>query len=202
MGYPPLQLIKPRLRSQCRWVNQGRARRVAQAFELAGTTSAVSAPSFARFVKGGSWNIHTMGRTHVVSTASRPALAKNARTGHPRLCYWSGNHKPKGGHLPTSRGETWCAPRHLWSELPDAVRWHRRCRGPSTPQNDPLRESFCFAQDDSVDLCYGINSVDSCYRTSGTHVPTMPSRSVLLSDRSGSAGARRYCRRDSDRCAP
>jgi len=74
--------------------------RMAQAFDLAGTTSAGGAPSFAHFAKGGSGNAHPMGRAHVVSTSSRPALAKNARTGHPQSCYRRGNQNRRSGHPP------------------------------------------------------------------------------------------------------
>src|ERR1022692_2238120 len=75
-------------------------RRVAQVFDLAGTLALGGAPSFAHFAKGGSWNVHTMGRTHVASTASRPALAKNARTGYPQSCNRRGNQNRRPGHPP------------------------------------------------------------------------------------------------------
>jgi len=47
----------------------------------------VGAPSFAHFARAGTWNASATGcaeRTKVVSAASLPALAKNARTGHPQ----------------------------------------------------------------------------------------------------------------------
>src|ERR1039458_8669295 len=72
-------------------------RRVAQAFDLGGIAGAGGTPSFAHFAKGGSWNVHTMGRTHVASTASRPALAKNARTGYPQSCNRRGNQNRRPG---------------------------------------------------------------------------------------------------------
>jgi len=34
----------------------------------------------------------------------------------------------------------------------DAASDRDECRGPSTPQNDSLRESFCYAQDDNLEL--------------------------------------------------
>jgi len=47
-----------------------------------------------------------------------------------------------------------CHPERSEGPLPD-----RRCalggRGPSTPQNNSLRESFCFAQDDNFLLMSG-----------------------------------------------
>ena len=63
--------------------------RVAQALDLAGTSNTVGAPFFAFFAKGGNHeridNRVCAERTKVVSAASPPALAKNARTGHPQL---------------------------------------------------------------------------------------------------------------------
>src|SRR5208282_6336777 len=32
------------------------------------------------------------------------------------------------------------------------------CRGPSTPRNDSLRESFCYAQDDNLELIYDVST--------------------------------------------
>jgi len=46
-----------------------------QAFDLAGTNNTGGAPSFAHFAKGGSRNVRTTGRTHVVSAVSLPALS-------------------------------------------------------------------------------------------------------------------------------
>src|SRR5271157_3180272 len=34
------------------------------------------------------------------SAASPPTLAKNARMGHPQLCYWRGNQNRRVGHPP------------------------------------------------------------------------------------------------------
>jgi len=60
---------------------------VAQAFDLAGITNTVGAPSFAFLAKGGHQERIRNGvcaeRTKVASAASLPALAKSARTGHP-----------------------------------------------------------------------------------------------------------------------
>jgi hypothetical protein len=62
------------------------ARRVAQAFDLAGTINIVVAPSFAHFAKGG--NLKRMRdrvgeRTKIVSAASLPALAKKRKDWAP-----------------------------------------------------------------------------------------------------------------------
>jgi hypothetical protein len=75
--------------------------RLPLAFDLAGTTSAGGAQSFEHFAKGGSWNAHATGRTHVESTASRPALAKNTRTGH------SGSNMGAGPPFPTAHSRGW-----------------------------------------------------------------------------------------------
>ena len=61
--------------------------RVAQAFDLAGAKNKVGAPSLAHLAKGGNLGTHArLGcrATKVVSAGSLPALAKNARTGHPQ----------------------------------------------------------------------------------------------------------------------
>ena len=81
-------------------------RRVAQAFDLAGINNTGGGPSFAHFAKGGSGNVRTPGRTPVISAASLPALAKNARTGHPHLYYWRGNQNRKVCHPPRGTAAT------------------------------------------------------------------------------------------------
>jgi len=45
-------------------------RRVSQAFDFAAINNTGGAPSFAHFAKGGSGNVRTTGRTHVVSAMS------------------------------------------------------------------------------------------------------------------------------------
>ena len=69
-------------------------RRLAQALvlDLAGTGSGEGAPSFSRFLREG-WEAKCShnGTNNIVSAASPPALAKNARTRHPEL--WCGKEK-------------------------------------------------------------------------------------------------------------
>jgi hypothetical protein len=73
------------------------SRRVAPAFDLAGTTSAGGAPSFAHFAKGGSWNVHTMGRTacRIDGIASRPC--KERKDGALTVVLSERKPKPKTG---------------------------------------------------------------------------------------------------------
>src|SRR5208337_2954363 len=68
------------------------------------------APSFAHFAKGGSWNIHTMGRTHVLSTVPCPAPSTPLRAGSCKECKDGAptvvlvQRKPKSGHALGSVG--------------------------------------------------------------------------------------------------
>src|SRR5438270_3971792 len=76
-------------------ISERSVRRVAQAFDLAGITNTMGAPFLRAVCEGRESRTHTQsgsrGRDKKMVltasrllTASRPALAKNARTGHPR----------------------------------------------------------------------------------------------------------------------
>jgi hypothetical protein len=63
-----------------------------------------------------------------------------ARAEHPRP--WL---RDRTGHPPSVRALS----------KTGATCGREECRGPSTPQNNSLRESFCYAQDDNLELITG-----------------------------------------------
>src|SRR5690242_5238457 len=121
---------------------------MAQPFNLAGITYTVGAPSFAQFAKGG--NLERMRNgicaegTKVVPAASLPALAKNARTGHPLV--WS---------LPGRA--RWAAVRAVSEPLTPRY----LCQRPTGARSSTRRLLCAACLDDLINLprCEGIRSL-------------------------------------------
>jgi hypothetical protein len=72
-------------------------------------------------------------------SSAPPVMFRNSQKNKPALCFLV-----KLAHRPLSKTGATCG--------------RGECRGPSTPPNNSLRESFGYAQDDNLELICGVST--------------------------------------------